>query len=152
MHYLGYGRCEFTVWAPFQKEVALKIVSPQEKIIPMEKDSKGYWKITVGDTSDKRGNLYKLINGKERPEKLHPKEKESKGYRKKTVGESLDKTRYLYQLNDGKERPDTASHFQPEGVHGPSQVIDHDSFRWEDREWNGIPLCRPEFLWRPNGF
>src|SRR3972149_713002 len=114
MHYLGYGRCEFTVWAPFQKEVALKIVSPQEKIIPMEKDSKGYWKITVGDTSDK--------------------------------------TRYLYQLNDGKERPDTASHFQPEGVHGPSQVIDHDSFRWEDREWNGIPLCRPEFLWRPNGF
>jgi len=102
MHYLGCGKCKFTVWAPFQKEVALKIVSPQEKIIPMEKDSKGYWKITVGDTSDKM--------------------------------------RYLYQLNGGKERPDTASHFQPEGVHGPSQVIDHDSFRWEDREWNGIPI------------
>jgi len=52
MHYLGCGKCKFTVWAPFQKEVALKIVSPQEKIIPMEKDSKGYWKITIGDTSE----------------------------------------------------------------------------------------------------
>ena len=101
-HYLGCGRCEFTVWAPFLKEVALKIVSPQEKIISMEKGGKGYWKITVGDTSDK--------------------------------------TRYLYRLNGEKERPDPASHFQPEGVHGPSQVIDHDSFRWEDSEWNGIPI------------
>src|SRR3990167_7843548 len=52
MHYLGCGRCEFTVWGPFMKEVALKIVSPQERIIPMEKDSKGYWKITIGDTSE----------------------------------------------------------------------------------------------------
>ena len=101
-HYLGCGRCKFTVWAPFLKEVALKIVSPQEKIIPMEKGDKGYWEITVGDISDK--------------------------------------TRYLYQINGEKDRPDPASHFQPEGVHGPSQVIDHNSFRWEDSEWNGIPL------------
>ena len=101
-HYLGCGRCEFTVWAPFLKEVVLKIVSPQEKIIPMEKGGKGYWKITVGDTSDK--------------------------------------TRYLYRLDGEKERPDPASHFQSEGVHGPSQVIDHDSFRWEDSEWSGIPI------------
>jgi maltooligosyltrehalose trehalohydrolase len=102
-HYFGCGRCEFTVWAPFQKEVALKIVSPQEKIIPMENGGKGYWEITTGDISDK--------------------------------------TRYLYRLNGEKERPDPASHFQPEGVHGPSQVTDHDSFRWEDSEWNGVPLA-----------
>ncbi len=102
-HYLGCGRCEFTVWAPFLKEAALKIVSPREKIIPMEKGGKGYWEITAGDISDK--------------------------------------TRYLYQLNGEKARPDPASHFQPEGVHGPSQVIDHDSFQWEDSEWNGVPLA-----------
>ena len=102
INYLENGKYEFNLWAPFLSKVALKIVSPQEKIIPMEKDGKGYWKITVGDTSDK--------------------------------------TRYLYQLNGEKERPDPASHFQPEGVHGPSQVIDHDSFRWEDSEWNGIPI------------
>ena len=33
------GRYEFTVWAPFSSTVSLKIVSPKEKIIPMEKDS-----------------------------------------------------------------------------------------------------------------
>ena len=31
-------------------------------------------------------------------------------------------TRYLYRLDDGRELPDPASRFQPEGVHGPSQL------------------------------
>jgi len=35
-HYLGNGRCEFCVWAPFSDEVALRIVSPEECVRPME--------------------------------------------------------------------------------------------------------------------
>jgi maltooligosyltrehalose trehalohydrolase len=47
----------------------------------------------------------------------------------------------LYKVRlDGREgRPDPASRFQPEGVHGPSMVVDR-SFAWTDDEWRGLPL------------
>src|SRR5690554_5041603 len=32
-------------------------------------------------------------------------------------------TRYFYRPDDSEDLPDPASHFQPEGVHGPSEVI-----------------------------
>lgn len=47
---------------------------------------------------------------------------------------------YLYRLDDAMERPDPASHLQEKSVHGPSMVVDHRSFRWDDRGWQGIPL------------
>ncbi len=40
--------------------------------------------------------------------------------------------RYFYRLDGERDRPDPVSDFQPEGVHGPSEVVDHDAFRWED--------------------
>lgn len=46
---------------------------------------------------------------------------------------------YLYQLDDREARPDPASYFQPQGVHGPSQVID-PAFDWQDQNWSSIPL------------
>jgi maltooligosyltrehalose trehalohydrolase len=46
---------------------------------------------------------------------------------------------YLYRLDGVKERPDPASRFQPEGVHGPSQVVDSE-FTWDDARWSGLPL------------
>lgn len=49
-------------------------------------------------------------------------------------------TRYKFRLNGEKERPDPASRFQPEGVHGPSQVIDLKAFSWTDSHWRGISL------------
>src|SRR6185436_16597928 len=50
---------------------------------------------------------------------------------------------YMIRL-DGKEGlPDPASRFQPEGVHGPSMVIDR-SFAWTDADWQGLPL--PAFV------
>ena len=40
--------------------------------------------------------------------------------------------RYKFRLNgdEGKTFPDPLSRYQPEGVHGPSQVIDGRSFKW----------------------
>jgi maltooligosyltrehalose trehalohydrolase len=49
--------------------------------------------------------------------------------------------RYLYAVGEGVERPDPASNFQPEGVHGPSAVIDHRGFEWRDGNWPGLPLA-----------
>lgn len=47
--------------------------------------------------------------------------------------------KYCYVLSNGAERPDPASRYQPEGVHGPSQVVDPRSFEWTDDNWRGIP-------------
>ncbi|MBI5583220.1 MAG: malto-oligosyltrehalose trehalohydrolase [Deltaproteobacteria bacterium] len=49
-------------------------------------------------------------------------------------------TQYFYRLPGNRLRPDPVSRFQPEGVHGPSEVVDPDDFRWEDHFWKGITL------------
>lgn len=48
-------------------------------------------------------------------------------------------TRYRYKLDDQAAHPDPASHFQPMGVHEPSEVVDH-TFEWHDQDWKGVPL------------
>ncbi|MFW6360090.1 MAG: malto-oligosyltrehalose trehalohydrolase [Chroococcales cyanobacterium] len=101
-HYLGNGVCEFTVWAPMLKEVAVHIVAPEERFLPMQKQEKGYWKAKAHD--------------------IEPG------------------TRYFYHLEGVADRPDPASHFQPEGVHSASQVIDHSQMAWEDSDWQGVAL------------
>src|SRR6185436_15490880 len=40
--------------------------------------------------------------------------------------------RYRFQLDGGERFPDPASRFQPEGPHGPSELVDPDAFPWTD--------------------
>jgi maltooligosyltrehalose trehalohydrolase len=63
-------------------------------------------------------------------------ERDSRGYWSGAFPDVRPGARYRYRLNgDGaKVFPDPASRFQPDGVHGPSQVID-PAFRWTDQEW-----------------
>ena len=46
---------------------------------------------------------------------------------------------YRFRLN-GKQTlyPDPVSRHQPDGVHGPSQVVDPFLFQWTDQSWKGI--------------
>jgi maltooligosyltrehalose trehalohydrolase len=44
---------------------------------------------------------------------------------------------YKYRLDGGDAFPDPASRFQPQGPHGPSQVIDPSTFQWTDEGWSG---------------
>ncbi|MEX1254334.1 MAG: malto-oligosyltrehalose trehalohydrolase [Dehalococcoidia bacterium] len=46
-------------------------------------------------------------------------------------------TLYRYHLNEWGY-PDPYSRSQPEGVHGPSQVIDPSAFEWSDAAWRGL--------------
>jgi maltooligosyltrehalose trehalohydrolase len=48
--------------------------------------------------------------------------------------------RYRYRVDGQGPFPDPASRFQPEGVHGPSEVIDPKRFVWSDSAWRGIEL------------
>ncbi len=95
------GGCSFRVWAPRAERLAVRLVAPEEKLIPLQKDEAGYFHGIV--------------------EAVAPR------------------ARYFYRLNGAKDRPDPASRFQPEGVHGPSQVMGAD-FAWEDRGWCGPAL------------
>ncbi|MDT9181209.1 malto-oligosyltrehalose trehalohydrolase [Limnospira sp. PMC 289.06] len=102
-NYLGGDRCEFVVWSPIRETVNLQIETPSPRLVPMTKDSEGYWRVTVSDVSPG--------------------------------------TRYRYQLDPDTIRPDPASQYQPEDVHGPSQVVNHDAFNWQDGNWSGVPLA-----------
>src|SRR4030042_1029678 len=100
--YTGNGRCEFTVWGPLLGDMAVLLATPRERVIPMKRDDKGYWKSIV--------------------DAVYPG------------------ARYFYRLENKKDRPDPASRFQPEGVHGHSQIVAPFDFLWEDESWEGLPL------------
>jgi maltooligosyltrehalose trehalohydrolase len=71
-----------------------------------------------------------------------PMQKSASGYFETTIQKLQPDARYLYRFEDGREFPDPASRFQPEGVHGPSQVIDLNDFKWTDSSWRGLDLDR----------
>jgi maltooligosyltrehalose trehalohydrolase len=47
-------------------------------------------------------------------------------------------TTYRFLLDRRGPFPDPASRFQPDGPHGPSEVIDPHAFSWSDQQWGGI--------------
>ena len=69
----------------------------------------------------------------------------SRGYFHRTVENLEPGTRYFLQLDGARELPDPASRFQPEGVHGPSEVVDLNQFQWTDQNWQGRTLERSIF-------
>ncbi len=79
----------------------------------------------------------KIVSPKE---KIITMEVDENGYWRTFIDHANSEIRYFYKLKDKGERPDPASHFQPEGVHGCSQVLNHNSFAWEDENWRGASL------------
>ncbi len=77
-----------------------------------------------------------LLLGKQ----AYPMVPASDGWWELEVPEAGPGTRYLFSLDGGPGRPDPRSASQPEGVDGPSEVVDHDAFQWSDSRWRGVPL------------
>ncbi len=75
-------------------------------------------------------------------DRVVPMQKSDSGYFETTIKKLEPDARYLYRFEDGRDLPDPASRFQPEGVHGPSQVIDLNDFKWTDSSWRGLELDR----------
>ncbi len=71
-----------------------------------------------------------------------PLSQDTTGYWTGTVQNISPGTRYQYLIDQTLERPDPASRSQPDGVPGPSEIIDPHAFSWTDRPWRGIPLER----------
>jgi maltooligosyltrehalose trehalohydrolase len=72
-------------------------------------------------------------------EQIVSMEPQGKGYYHATVEGVGPGALYMYCLNGLTERPDPASRFQPQGVHGPSQIVDA-VYQWDDAGWQGLAL------------
>jgi maltooligosyltrehalose trehalohydrolase len=62
----------------------------------------------------------------------------SEGWHWAKVDGSGPGTRYRFQMTNGLLVPDPASRFQPDDVHGPSELIDPNGFKWRS-EWSNRP-------------
>jgi malto-oligosyltrehalose trehalohydrolase len=47
--------------------------------------------------------------------------------------------RYRFRIDGDLRVPDPASRFQPDDVHGASELIDPQAFAWRDGDWRGRP-------------
>src|SRR5262249_16146031 len=79
-------------------------------------------------------------------EPAHELRPDGDGYFSLTVQDLKPGARYRFRL-DGNPTlyPDPVSRFQPEGPHGPSQVIDPWAYRWSDMNWKGVALAGQVF-------
>src|SRR5262245_60955728 len=48
-------------------------------------------------------------------------------------------SRYRYRIDGRHDVPDPASRYNPEGVHGASEVIDPCGYAWTDAHWRAPP-------------
>lgn len=96
----------------------------------------GEWRFVLWAPAWRRASVHILGTH----ERIVEMGREERGYHFAVVEPIEAGTRYRYRLEDSRELPDPASRFQPEGVQGPSQLVDTEDFEWTDREWKGIEL------------
>jgi maltooligosyltrehalose trehalohydrolase len=72
-------------------------------------------------------------------DRAHPMQALAEGWFETTIAGLRAGALYKYRIDGELEVPDPASHFQPQDVGGPSEVIDHGRFQWRTREWRGRP-------------
>src|SRR5215472_6627347 len=107
---LPEGGVHFRVWAPRRRRVEV---------------------VLEGETANPHKREARAV-------KLEPEED---GYYSGQVADATAGSLYRYRVDGaGELYPDPASRFQPQGPHGPSQVIDPGRFRWTDGSWRGTPL------------
>ncbi|MEJ2054486.1 MAG: malto-oligosyltrehalose trehalohydrolase, partial [Calditrichaceae bacterium] len=66
---------------------------------------------------------------------------EDGGWWELEVNEAVPGTDYTFIIDSSKPLPDPRSLYQPQGVHGPSRVVDHSVFKWNDHHWQPAPLA-----------
>ena len=75
----------------------------------------------------------------EHHEPILPMMKQEDGWFELTVHHAGPGTQYRFEVNEGMRVPDPASRWNPDDVHGASEVIDPSAFQWQDDTWQGRP-------------
>jgi maltooligosyltrehalose trehalohydrolase len=81
------------------------------------------------------------VVGADRDEVLHRLTRRDEGYFVGTTDQLPAGTLYRYRVDGTGPWPDPWSRFQPEGPHGPSQLVAPDNFSWSDSDWQGMALA-----------
>jgi malto-oligosyltrehalose trehalohydrolase/4-alpha-glucanotransferase len=66
-----------------------------------------------------------------------PMQPANEGWHELVTDRAYPGTRYRFILPDGLRVPDPASRYQPDDVHGPSEVVDPEAHAWRDTDWCG---------------
>jgi maltooligosyltrehalose trehalohydrolase len=64
--------------------------------------------------------------------------KTSEGYFTALVEGAAPGEPYCFYVDDRGPLPDPATRHQPQGVHGPSAIVDASSYQWRDADWIGV--------------
>jgi malto-oligosyltrehalose trehalohydrolase len=64
---------------------------------------------------------------------------DSDGWCERIVEGARAGVHYRFRIDDAKEVPDPASRYNPDDVHGASQVVDPLAYDWRDVNWPGRP-------------
>lgn len=109
---LSDGTCRFRVWAPRQQQLTLRLHSAEKSADAGAR--------TTEDLVMERSGDYFTLETEAAPGDLYS----------------------LVVANEGGALavPDPVSRQLPEGVHGPTAIIDPLEFSWSDDAWRGIPL------------
>ncbi|HEX7288413.1 MAG TPA: malto-oligosyltrehalose trehalohydrolase [Candidatus Angelobacter sp.] len=108
--------CEFRVWAPSARRVTLRLMTAG---VP---DAPGFGALGQGDGVLDLAMPYT----------------EDGQFALEAFARAGD--RYFYIVDDHKPVPDPVSRLLPEGVHGPTEIVDPQAFVWCDQQWRGLPL------------
>lgn len=110
------GLTEFRVWAPAAEQVALRLKrasASEYRDFPMRRlGSSDYGIPEMGDVRDADTFVLEID--------AHPGDL------------------YFYVVDNGNPVPDPVSRFLPDGVHGPTEIIDPTQFNWTDQAWHGL--------------
>lgn len=87
---------------------------------------------------DKKGVSLLLKSG-EKEQVVTMKQEEPHIYSAVVEGKGLELL-YKFRLEEEGDFPDPYSHYQPQGIHELSQVVDHDKYQWQDNHWKGLEL------------
>src|SRR5262245_23221360 len=79
-------------------------------------------------------------------DRAHPMQARPDGWYTLTIDGAGAGTLYKFRIDGEFEVPDPASHFQPQDVLGPSEVVDHAAYDWQVRDWRGRPWQTAAFL------
>ncbi|HET7877064.1 MAG TPA: malto-oligosyltrehalose trehalohydrolase, partial [Methylomirabilota bacterium] len=74
-----------------------------------------------------------------------PMARAADGWAELATAEARPGARYRFRIDGALLVPDPASRFQPDDVHGPSEVVDPLAYAWSDGGWSGIPAERLVF-------
>ena len=78
-------------------------------------------------------------------DRRHAMQPTGDGWFSSSVAGLRPSARYQFRIDDELDVPDPASRFQPDDVHGPSEVIDQ-TYQWQTKNWTGRPWHESIFL------